>query len=130
MPIEWFTESATRGFQPKVSLRPRGQIGFNQGAVRKFELQKYEYAILGYDKNSNNIAIKPVHDNNQKGAVKLRVKKTGTDATISAKAFFDYYEIKCEKAIRLDAEWNEELEAITAIIPQEECRKDEDEVVI
>lgn len=112
MNIEWFTETASRGFQPKISLRPRGQIGFNRGAVRKFKLQDYAYAVLGFDRNSKTIAIKLSNDPEEKGAVKLGVKQSGTDATISAKSFFDYYEIPREKTLRLDAEWDAEIGAI------------------
>ena len=120
MNIEWFTETATRGFQPKISVRPRGQIGFNRGAVWKFKLQDFKYAVLGFDRNSKTIAIKPTNDSEQKGVVKLGVKKSGTDATISAKSFFDYYEIPREKTLRLNAEWNDEIGAIIAKISQEE----------
>lgn len=120
MNIEWFTETATRGFQPKISVRPRGQIGFNRGAVWKFKLQDYKYAVLGFDRNSKTIAIKLTNNPDQKGVVKLGVKKSGTDATISAKSFFDYYEIPRDKTLRLDAEWNDELGAIIAKLPQDE----------
>lgn len=120
MNIEWFTKNASRGFQPKLSLRPRGQIGLNQGAVRKFKLKEYKYALVGFDGNSQTIAIKPTNDQEQKGVVKLRVNQKGTDATISAKAFFDYYEIECSKTLRLDAEWNDDLGAIIARIAQAE----------
>lgn len=130
MNIEWFTKSASRGFQPKLSLRQRGQIGLNQGAVRKWRLQEYKFALVGFDKNSQTIAIKPTNDQEQKGVVKLRVNKQGTDATISAKAFFDYYEIECRKTLRLDAEWDDDLDAITAKMPEEKGKGGEDEIVI
>jgi hypothetical protein len=89
--FERFTRKG-RSFRPKVSIRARGQMGFNNGAVLRFELEKYEYVILYYSKEKNQIAIEPTNNANEDGANKL-VKKVG-NYFFSGKAFLDYYDIK------------------------------------
>ncbi|MEI7636857.1 MAG: hypothetical protein WCJ37_06085 [Syntrophus sp. (in: bacteria)] len=92
--FERFTRKG-RSFKPRVSIRARGQMGFNNGAVLRFELDKYEYVILYYSKEKNLIAIEPTNNANEDGAIKL-VKKTG-NYFFSGKSFLDYYSIEYGK---------------------------------
>jgi hypothetical protein len=98
--FERFTRKG-RSFKPKVSIRARGQMGFNNGAVLRFGLENYEYIILYYSKDNNQIAIEPTNDANEDGAIKL-VKKTG-NYFFSGKAFLDFYDIKYGKTRNCDA---------------------------
>ena len=98
--FERFTRKG-RSFKPKVSIRARGQMGFNNGAVLRFGLGNYEYVILYYSKDNNRIAIEPTNDANEEGAIKL-VKKTG-NYFFSGKAFLDFYDIKYGKTRNCDA---------------------------
>jgi len=41
-----------QGFCTKASIWSRGQIGFNQSAVAKFEINNFDYVVLFYDKES------------------------------------------------------------------------------
>lgn len=89
MGFEKFTQTG-RSFTPKVSIWSRGQIGFNKGAVKRFDLGKFNYVVFFYDKDTNRIGIKPI-EKAEEGAVTLNQKTTG--AAVGAKAFLDFYDI-------------------------------------
>ncbi|MBN1457580.1 MAG: hypothetical protein JW912_07000 [Sedimentisphaerales bacterium] len=89
MDFEFFKEEG-RGYEPKASIRKQGQIGLNQGAVTRFKIENNQNVVLGYDRNSKTIAIKFV-DEAVKGS-KRAVVRSG-NCSISAKAFFDYFDI-------------------------------------
>ena len=76
MAFERFTKSG-RGFKPKASIWQRGQIGFNHGAVERFELAKYKFIILYYDKKENKVGFQFTNDEKEDGINKLTVRKTG-----------------------------------------------------
>ena len=46
-----FTKVRSRIDTPKASIWTRGQIGFNQGAVKEYNLDAFQYAVLYYDEN-------------------------------------------------------------------------------
>ena len=104
MSFERFTRVG-RGYKAKVSITRSGLLGFNQGAVKHFELDKYDWAILYYDKDGGRIGIELTNDENEEGVCKLRKRTSGAD--VSARSFFEYYRINYEKTSRHDAEWND-----------------------
>ena len=103
MPFERFTQTG-RGYKPKISITKSGLIGFNQGAVRHFNLTNFEYAVLYYDRDNSRIGIGLTNDNNDNGICKLRKRVSGAD--VSAKSFFDYYDIGYGESKRYDAIWD------------------------
>jgi hypothetical protein len=105
MGFERFTESG-RSFKARISIRANGQIGLSHGAVSKFGLDRYQYVVLFYDKETKQIGIQPTNDAEEKGAYRLNVK--GSGATISALAFMDYFGIDHEKAEKYSAHWDDE----------------------
>ena len=105
MAFERFTQIG-RGYKPKVSITKSGQIGFNQGAVKHFNLNDYEYAVLFYDKDNRRIGIGLTNDNSEAGICKLRKRASGAD--ISARSFFGYYGIDYADSNRYDASWDED----------------------
>lgn len=109
MPFERFTQTG-RGYKPKISITKSGLIGFNQGAVRHFKLTDYEFAVLYYDRDESRIGIGLTSDKNENGICKLRKRASGAD--VSAKSFFDYYDINYRESKRYDAEWHGDEEKI------------------
>ena len=93
MPIEYFRKEG-KGFLPKASIRKPGQIGLNQGSIERYKFKDGEYVLLGYDRDNNMIAIRRL-DKVEKGAKKVIVK--AKNGAISAKSFFDYFEIPYDK---------------------------------
>lgn len=93
-----------KSYKPKVSIRRSGQIGFNQGAVKKFSMEKYRYAVLFFDRINKRIGIKLTNEE-EEGICRLRVR--GWGGTVSAKAFLDYYGIDYSRLKKFDARWDE-----------------------
>jgi len=112
MAIEFFTKDG-KGFLPKASIRKPGQIGLNQGAVERFEFKNGEYVLLGYDREKKMIAIRRI-DDVQKGAKKVLVK--GNSGAISAKSFFDYFDIPYHKTDAYELQEDKENELLVFYI--------------
>ena len=114
MAFEKFTLKG-KSFRPKISLRKNGHIGFNQAAIEKFSMTRYDYAVLFYDRENKKIGIKLTNDA-EEGACKLKVKET--NAYVAAKAFLDYYGIDYSKrqTQRSDVALDEELQMLVASI--------------
>lgn len=112
MPFERFTQTG-KSYRPKISIRSNGQIGFNFGAIEKFKLNKYKYAILFFDKEITRIGVKLTNDE-EEGICKLQVRKS--NAAISAKAFLDYYSIDYTKTKRYEATWDEKEQMVIVTI--------------
>ena len=87
-----FTKVRSRIDTPKASIWTRGQIGFNQGAVKEYNLDAFQYAVLYYDENSQRIGIKLINDPKADGAIKL-VSRENAGISFSATAFFKNYKI-------------------------------------
>ena len=105
MAFEKFIAPKKKGFAPKLSIRRGAQIGVNYGAVEKFGLEKYEYAMLYYDKENKRIGIKPSKEK-EKGTLRLRIKdKSGS---ISARSFLEYYSIDYKSKHSYPARFEEE----------------------
>lgn len=80
-----------KSFEPKVSINPRGMIGFSQGSVRRFTMSDYSFCVFYYDEDEKKIGIELVNDEAAEGAVRLRNRVIGSD--VAAKSFLSYYNI-------------------------------------
>ena len=87
-----FTNVRSRIDTPKVSIWTRGQIGFNQGSVDEYGIDKYGYAILYYDEESRSVGVELSNDPKADGAAKL-VKGKNAGTSFSARAFLKHYKI-------------------------------------
>ncbi|MCF7956673.1 MAG: hypothetical protein K9M75_12790 [Phycisphaerae bacterium] len=116
MSIEFFTEEG-RGFEPKVSIRKQGQIGLNQGAVKRFNIKETQYVLLGYDKERKMIAIKLI-DKQQKGARKGIVREN--NCSIAAKGFFDFFSIPYAESKSFEAKLDPDSGCIVFFLEKEE----------
>ena len=94
MAFERFTKTG-RGYAPKASIWSRGQIGFNRGAVERYNLKNYDYAVFFYDKENKEIGVKFTNNPAEEGANKIMKSQSGI--FMSAKAFLDYYAIPYNK---------------------------------
>lgn len=90
-----------RAYKPKVSITQSGLIGFNSGAVHKFHINDYKFAILYYSSSENCIGIQLTNNENDEGVCKIRIRTSGAD--ISARAFFEYFDIDHSITNRYDA---------------------------
>lgn len=94
MAWEKFTQVG-RSYVTRLSVRSNGQLGFSQGAIHKFKLAAYKHAILFFDKDQALIGVKLTNEDGEQGIAKLQVR--AENASISAKAFLDYYGINYQK---------------------------------
>jgi hypothetical protein len=81
-----------RIYAPMAALWARGHIGFNVGAVEKYDLKRFTYAVLFYDPDTERIGIKFTAEENETGSVKIVHRSQG--ASISARLFLEYYNVK------------------------------------
>jgi hypothetical protein len=106
MAFERFTEVG-RVFRPRLSIRSNGQIGFNHGSVKRFDLQKWTHVVLFYDKENKKVGIKLTNDKTEPGASTL-VTRSG-NGTVSARAFLEYYHLLPKVTTQYDIELDDEV---------------------
>jgi hypothetical protein len=99
MAFERFTDVG-RVFRPRASLRSNGQIGFNHGCVKRFDMEKFTHAVLFYDKETKRVGIKLTNDKDEPGACTL-ITKLGS-GTISARSFLEYYILTPKETMQFD----------------------------
>lgn len=124
MAFERFVKT-TRSFTPKVSIWGRGQIGFNTGAVHKFGLEKFDYAILFFDKETRRIGIVFTNDEKEKGVVRLTKRMAGM--SLSAKPFLEYYDVLKPEKVVCDFRFSNEDNMYIIEIPGETLNQHVDE---
>jgi hypothetical protein len=104
MPFERYVRS-WRVYRPQASIWYKGQIGINQGAVKRFKITDFDFAVLFYDKETCRIGVKVTNDENEAGAVKIRKAQSGT--MISATAFLDHFDIEHTETRRYPLDYDE-----------------------
>jgi len=102
-----FTRTGSRIGTPRVSIWSRGQIGFNQAAVDEYNLNKYKYVVLYYDKEANRIGLEFNNDGKAEGACKLAFRKRA-GVSISAIAFLKTFKIDYSETKRFDLSLDKE----------------------
>lgn len=101
MAFERYTRTRARGLLPKASIWSRGQIGFNQSAVLRFEINKFDYIVLFYDLDTKRIGIKLTNEQ-EEGAIKIINKLASGGALISAKSFLINYDLFSQETRNYD----------------------------
>lgn len=81
-----FTDVGARLGEPMVSIWSRGQIGFNQGATKMFDISDYQYVVLYFDADTKRIGFELTGNENAEGAIKLVFRKN-SGASFSAVPF-------------------------------------------
>ncbi len=108
MDFELFTQFG-RGHRPTCSIRSNGQIGLNQGAIRRFRLED-GFVALYYDRNARVVGIKPV-PKDAPGATRLIVKPN--NAFVSARSFLEFYAIPYRgRTSTYEVEWSNDYDML------------------
>lgn len=105
MPFERYVKSG-RTYRPTASIWSRGQIGLNQGAVRRFKINEYKFAVLFYDDENKRIGIRLTNDENEPGV--MGIVRGATGVFISAISFLDFYNIDHKKTQKYAVDYNED----------------------
>ena len=78
-------------FVARVTVRQRtGQLGFNRGAINRFRVHDFNYAVLYFDAQARVVGIELVNDPVE-GAVDI--KKSQANTYVRAKNFLDCWDI-------------------------------------
>ena len=93
-----------RSYTPKVTIRKNGVLAFNSGAVHKYDLDVYKYAILYISDDKNRIAVK--FTNSEKDSGILQIQTRPGNFQISARTFFGLYDIDWSENHNYDFIWN------------------------
>lgn len=117
--FERFTKTGS-SFAPTVSLRKQGAIGLSQGALQRFNLVAGDwFMVLFYDKTAKVLGIQPTQNASEEGATKLIKRraqgkngKESVSSSISAKSFFEYYEIPSNETLTFRATWDSDAKMI------------------
>ena len=99
MPRQRFTQVG-RSYRPTISITKQGIISINKGAYHRFDLGKYDYAVLFFDPDISEVGIMLLTEPTEEGVAKIRHRQSGSGADISAKGFLDYCEITYEDETR------------------------------
>ena len=102
--FEWYTEK-TKQQVPMVSIRKRGDFGFNNSCVEDFKLDRFEYVIPGISKDGTKVGLLFLKDGKRKGTAKLRIQGKGAALTITN--FCKKYKLTRDSVRRLTPEWDE-----------------------
>ncbi|MFP5212413.1 MAG: hypothetical protein ACLGPL_03450 [Acidobacteriota bacterium] len=84
MAFQRFVGRQEKSFTPKVSILARGLIEFNAGAMRKFALSRFSYAVLYYDPETNQVGVQFTNNSGERGARKVIKKPNGLVVPASA----------------------------------------------
>ena len=95
-----------RIYKPMASIWPRGQIGFNRGAIECYKIHNYKFAVLFFDRETQRIGIQLTNDAKEEGVT--AAIKGKSCVTISAVSFLDHFDIEHDTtrkyAVEFDAE--------------------------
>ncbi len=92
-----------RKFLPGVIIRKNGQLCFNAGAVNKFELAFFKYAILFISDSENRAAVKFTNNEKESGLIKIQ-SRPGNFA-ISCRSFLHRYNVDYSETRTLEFTW-------------------------
>ena len=112
MAFEVFNKKAAVGrgsTTPKVTISKNGTFSLNAVATQQM-MDGAEYAVLMYDAESKQIAIKPVAKTDEHG-YRLSRPKTG-GIHISGRRFLAHIAYKHEETTRFEASWNDTINAV------------------
>jgi hypothetical protein len=95
-----------RSTNPKAVIRKNGQMGFNSGAIGKYNLDIFKFVILYISENKKDrIAIKFTNNDKESGLVKIQ-KRSGSFA-FSAITFLNFNDIDYSETTNYDFIWLE-----------------------
>lgn len=103
--FEKFTQTDA-SFAARATIRQRtGQIGFNAGAMNRFSLADFPYAVLYFDTENRVVGVEPCAEKVE-GAIEIKHRPSNT--YITAKNFLDKYGINYDESHRHELKRDDE----------------------
>lgn len=93
-----FTETDA-SFLAKAAIRQTGQLGFTAGAVNRYRIGDFDFAVLYFDAENRVVGIELTKE---RGEGAIPIKKSKTNTYIRAKNFCDRFEIDYSRSHRYD----------------------------
>lgn len=103
-----------KSIAPRITIRRGGQIGISDSAVKRYGLEKYQYAVLYMDEEAQRIGIQFTLDPKEEGAKQFKVHKNNGGGTLSAKGFVLQYNLMDLKQKRLLCTFDEKDQMLIA----------------
>jgi hypothetical protein len=118
-------EAVGGSYEPKLSIRSNGAIGFSQGALHRFGLLDGDWFVsLYYDRKNGVVGIEPVREEGPgflrliKRAIKGKDGRDSVNAFVSAKSFLDYFSIDYRQTRSFRAHFDEPSHKIVFNVSQ------------
>ena len=93
-----------RSYTPKVTVRKNGVLAFNSGAVHKYDLDLFKFAILYISDDRNRVAVKFTNSEKESGI--LQIQSRPGNFQISARTFFGLNDIDWSENRNYEFKWN------------------------
>lgn len=108
--FERFSGVRIRGKGDEISISKSGSISFGKAASVLYKALEFDYAILFFNRKTNEIALKLTNTKEQNA---FNIRKGNDTAQISAGSFFKYYNITIGQNVKVSPEY-EEIENVLA----------------
>ena len=106
--FEKFTDT-DKSFAAGITIRQTGQFGFNAGAINRFRINDFSFAVLYFDPRQRVVGIQLLREAAE-GAIEI--KKSESNTYVRAKNFCDRYEISYEDSHRFELRKDEETDLL------------------
>jgi hypothetical protein len=104
--IDGFTKYVHKGrtYIPKVAVRKNGVLAFNSGAVRKYDLDIFKFAVLFISEDRKRVAVKFTNNEKESGAISIQSRPGNFQ--MSARTFFGLFDIDFSENRNYDFLWD------------------------
>lgn len=120
-----FTDTET-SFAARITVRQTGQLGFNIGAINRYKIREYGYAILYFDPENRVVGLQLTNDRESPGAIEI--KQSDSNTYIRAKNFCDRFGIEYETMSRYDLKQDSETGFLYFVLAERQDESDDEEV--
>jgi hypothetical protein len=94
-----------RSTDPRVVIRKNGQIGFNAGAIAKYDLDMYDNVKLFISDDKQRVAVQFTNDKNKSELIPVQ-KRPGNFA-FSCIPFLNIYDFDWSETVNYEFIWND-----------------------
>lgn len=94
-----------RSTDPRVVIRKNGQIGFNAGAIAKYDLDIYDNVKLFISDDKQRVAVQFTNEKDKGGLIPVQ-KRPGNFA-FSCIPFLNIYDFDWSETVNYEFIWNE-----------------------
>ena len=94
-----------RSTKPQVAVRKNGCIAFNSGAIGKYDLDVFKYAMLYISDDRKRVAVQFTNSEKKEGILDIQARKGNFQ--LSARSFLKLYDFDFSETKNYDFVWND-----------------------